>query len=141
MLQEVIDRIAQPGKVMLDKLQGLLFDATIGLFRDYQKKTLELVKITAASCYLQSVKALRQAAITLFLVTLASVVFSVALVVIPVAVILVSPWSVGQKIAGILAFGLLDISAALVFLYHLFSEERWMKITQSQKILNEIKNL
>ena len=141
MLQEIIDRIAQPGKLAIDKIQGLLFDATIGLFRDYQKKTLELVRITAASCYLRSIKALRQAAITLFLVTLASVVFSMALVVVPLAVILVSPWSAAQKIAGILAFGALDVAAALVFLFHLFSEERWMKITQSQKILDEINSL
>ncbi len=141
MLQEIIDRITAPGKTALDKIQGLLYDATFGLLREYQKKTLELVRITAASCYLQGIKGLRQAAIVFFLVTLASVVFAVALVVVPVAVILVLPWPAMQKAAAISVFGLLDIGAALVFLFHLFSEKRWMKITRTEKFIDEIKNL
>ncbi len=123
---------------MLDKLQGLLFDATIGLFRDYQKKTLELVRITAAGYYIQGVQALRKAAITLFLVTLASVVFSVAFVVIPVALVLISPWSVTAKMIAIGLLGLLDMAAALVYISALFSEKRWMEITKSQELVDQL---
>lgn len=141
MLQEIIDRITAPGKTALGKIQSLLYEATVGLLLDYQKKAMELVHITAASCYLQSVKALRQAAAVLFLVTLATVVFAVAVVIVPIAVILVCPWTAWQKAVGILAFGFLDMAAALFYLTALFSEERWMKMTRSQEIIDKIKNL
>ena len=139
-LLEIINRITEPGKTAFKKIQDLLYDATFGLVREYQRKTLELARLTAASYYIQGVKALRKAAITLFLVTLATVVFSMAVVVVPVAVVLVSPWAWPQKVIAVLALGLLDAGAALVFLAHLFSEERWMKITKSQEFVDKIMN-
>jgi len=139
-LQEIIAKIAEPGRNFAAKIQGLLYDATFGLLNDYRKKTLELARITAVSLYLQSLKELRKAAVALFLITLASVVFSVAAVVVPVAVVIVSPLTPLQKMLAILFFGVLDMGAALVFMFHLFSEENWMKITKSQEMVDKIMN-
>ena len=138
MLQEIIDRIAQPGKNLLTRLRGLFFDATYGLFCDYRTKTLELARITAVSVYLNSIKELRKAAITLFAVAMASAVFAMALVVVPVAIVIVSPWEPTVKIVALLVLGLVDMVAGLVILFHLFSEERWMKITRSQEFIDKI---
>ena len=138
MLQEIVDRILEPGKSLVDKIRGLLYEATYGLVLDYQKKTLELVRISAASCYLQGAKVLRKAAVLLFLVTMASVVFSVAVVVVPVAIVLVCPLTALQKIAVILVLGITDGAMAFVILLHLFSEERWMKITKAQEFVDKV---
>lgn len=140
MLQEIIDKLAQPGKNLYAKFQGLLYDATIGLIRDYQKKTLELVKIATATCYLQTLQSLRRVAVIFFLVTLASIVFAMALVIVPIALVLISPWTVTQKMIAILCFGLLDAGAALAYLANLFSENNWMKVTKSQEIVDKIMN-
>ena len=106
--------------------------------REYQKKTLDLARITAVTYYTQSIKLLRKAAITLFLVTLASVVFAVAVVIVPLVAVLISPWTGAQKLAGVLFLGVADVSVALLYLANLFSEERWMKLTKSQEFIDQI---
>ncbi len=138
MLQEIINKITEPGRTAVRRIQGLLFDATIGLAREYQRKTLDLARITAATFYLRAVKGARKAAIVIFLVTLASVVFAVALVVIPVVLVLISPWTLGQKMTAVALLGILDIAAASFYLINLLSEENWMKVTKSQEFVDEI---
>ena len=138
MLQEIINRIAEPGRTAFRKLQDLLYEATFGLVREYRKKTLDLVRITAVGYYVQGVKALRQAAITLFLVTVVSVVFAVAVVIVPLVLVLLSPWTATQKLIAVSLLGLVDTGAALFYLLNLFSEERWMKITKSQEFIERI---
>lgn len=143
MLQEIINKIAvrlvEPGKTAYKRFQDLFYDVTVGLAREYQRKTLELARITAASYYLQAVKLLRQAAITLFCVTLASVVFAVAVVVVPVVLVLMSPLSATAKWWTVAGLGVLDAAAALVYLSFLFSEDRWMKLTKAQEFVEQIK--
>ena len=140
MLQEIINRIAEPGKTALGKIQDLLYDATFGLAREYQKKILDLARLGAASCYLQGVKALRKAAIAFFLVALASMVLAVAVVVVPVALVLVSPWEPFWKMAAVLFLGIADAGIASAFLANLFSEEGWMKMTGSRELVDQVMN-
>ena len=141
MLQEIINRLAEPGKNAYRKIQDLLYEATFGLALEYRKKTLDLARITAINYYVRGIKVLREAAIALFLVTLASVVFAVAVVVVPVALVLISPWTVTWKWIAVSVLGMADIAAAVFYLANLFSEERWMRFTKSQEFIDQITKL
>lgn len=117
-----------------------MYDSTVGLAREYQRKTLELARITAATYYLQAVNAVRHAAIALFVVFVATVVFSVAVVVVPIVLVLLGPWTLAWKIAAVALLGLLDIAGALVIMANIFSEERWIRVTKAQEFVDKIKN-
>ena len=82
---------------MLKKFTDLLFDATVGLVREYQRKTVELAKITAATYYLQGIHTLRKHCISLCLVFFSALVLVVTLVVTPVALLMLAPWSIPVK--------------------------------------------
>ncbi len=119
-------------------VKGLIYEATIGLAREYQRKTLDLARITAATYYLKAVKSLRHVAVGIFLVTIASVVFAVALVVVPITLVLLAPWTPVQKSFAVALLGVADISVTVIYLMYLFSEENWMKVTKSQEFIDEI---
>ena len=61
----------------LKKFKGLLLDATVGLVKQYQSKSIDLVKLEAAACYVRGVQLLRRQVflltVVLFLVVTAAV--------------------------------------------------------------------
>ena len=123
---------------MWDKLYGLAYDATIGLAKLYQKKTLQLVKITAASAYLQVLKSARKHAILLFLAIFAVVLLAVSVVVVPVALIMIAPWSSAVKAIELVVLGGIYIGAVLACFQSVFSEEKWMKASGFQELMESI---
>lgn len=140
MLQEIINKIKAPAFGFFDRLKSLLYGSTIGLLKDYQNKTLELIRITAATYYLQGMKALREVAMLLAGVLFAVVVLSIAIVVTPIAVIMVSTLSAPIKACLILAVGLAVAGAALLALSNIFSEKRWLELTKANEMVEKILN-
>lgn len=123
---------------MWGKLYDLAYDATIGLAKLYRKKTLQLVKITAASAYLHVLKAMRQHAVILFAAVFSVVLLAVAAVVVPVALIMIAPWTPGVKAIQLLALGAIYIGTVLVCLQKVFSEEKWLRASGFQELMDSI---
>ena len=119
-------------------MYNVAYDATIGLAKLYQKKTLQLVKITAASAYLQVLKSARKHVLFLGLAIFAVVLLAVSVVVVPVALILIAPWSPLVKTIELVALGAIYIGTVLACLQSVFSEEKWMKASGFQELMDSI---
>ena len=120
-------------------MYDLAYDATVGLAKIYQRKALQLVKIHAASAYLQTLKVLRKHALLLFLAVFTAMLLAVAVVVVPVSLVLASSWTAATKVRLLIVFGILDLGIAVLCLQTLFSEEKWLKLTGLKEILDAIK--
>ena len=129
---------SESGRVW-SKLTDLAYDATIGIAKEYRKKALELVKITAATYYLQALSIFRKHCLLLFLLMFSVVLSAVVAVVIPVAMILAAPWTPVTKVISLAVLGILYSGVILVGIRTLFSEEKWMKASGFQELLDSIK--
>lgn len=138
LLQEINNRLRSGSNRIWSKLADLAYDATIGLAKQYQRKGLELVKITAASYYVQGLKALRKHLLLLFLFLFSMVLLAATVVVVPVAMVLVAPWTAAVKVIVLTSLGVLYVSAVLIGLKSIFSEEKWMKASGFQELLDSI---
>ena len=123
---------------MWDKLYDLAYGATIGLAKTYKQKALELIKIKAASAYLQVLRVARTHVVLLCLSLFAVILSAVAIVVLPVAMVLVAPWTVGTKIGLLSVLGLVYALIVTLCLQNIFSEEKWMKVSGFQELLDSI---
>ena len=123
---------------MWDKLYSFAYDATIGLLKIYQKKILEYVKLTISAVYLQVLKVVRQHVWLLLLTVFAAMLMAVTVVVVPVALILVAPWSSGLKAFYIAVLGLIYAGTVVACLQNVFSEERWMKASGFQDLMDAL---
>ena len=139
LLQEINNRIRTESSRVWNKVYDVAYDATVGLAKAYQRKALQLVKIHAASAYLQTLKVLRKHAILLFLAVFTAMLTAVAVVVVPVSLVLASSWTTAVKMRLLIVFGILDFGIAALCLQTLFSEEKWLKLTGLQEILDSIK--
>ncbi len=138
LLQEINNRLrAESGRVW-SKFTDLAYDATIGLAKQYQQKGLELVKITAAAYYVQALKVARKHLVFLFLLAFSVVLMAVTAVVVPVAMILASSWTPAVKVTSLAVLGLFYAGVIWFYLQKLFSEEKWMKASGFQELLDSI---
>ena len=140
LLQKINNRFRSESGRWWDKLYEFAYGATIGLIKLYRQKTLELVKISATQAYLQVLRVSRKHLLLIFLALFAVVVSAVASVVVPVALVMVSPWAAGTKILVLAVFGLIYAAVAALCLHYLFSEDKWMKISGIQELLDSIKS-
>ena len=125
---------------ILKKAGDLLWEATFGLLRSYQDKTVELAKIEAVSLYVKSVQVVRQHLLFLIAVLFSLMVVAVTLLVVPIALILCAPWTVPAKAIIIFVFGVVYLSIPAVILFQVFSEKRWMQITLADEWLGKVTN-
>ena len=123
---------------MLKKLTDLLYEATVGLIEGYQRKSLELAKIAAASCYAQGVRALRKHSILLFLLVFCIVMLAASLVITPFAVVLLLPIGRMARLAAVCVLGIAYIGASLYFVLHLFSEKKWMQFSGFNGLMEKV---
>jgi hypothetical protein len=123
---------------MIKKITDLLYDSTVGLLRDYQRKTIELVKISAASFYIEGIRKLRKHTLYLFYGVAALLMLALAVVITPLAFIALGPWSASAKMIALGVYALIYLGVPILYLRDLFSEKRWMEFTRSQKILDDL---
>ena len=123
---------------MWDKLYDFAYDATIGLAKLYQQKTMELVKLTASAAYVQALKVLRKHILLLFIGVFAVAVLAVAVVVLPVSLVMVSEWNASTKIYTLLGLLLTYILVIALCLQNIFSQKKWMKASGIQDLLNSL---
>ncbi len=142
LLQEIGKAISRKFQAETDKVWGkvadITYEATLGLLKSYQQKALELAKITLATVYAHALKIARKHLLLFCLLFFGTMVSAVAAVVIPVVLVLLTPWSGLIKAALLLTLGSVYIAGtAWVFLV-LFSEDRWMKLSGVQDLLDDI---
>ncbi len=114
---------------MIKKITDLLLDVTTGLLNQYQRKTLELAKFAANATYAQTIKVVRKHSLFLFLVILCLMMLSITLIVTPIALIALAPWSPRAKILLVLAVALSYVIICLLFIQRLFSEKTWLRFS------------
>ena len=123
---------------MIKKFIELFFDSTLGLLRQYQKKSFHMARVAAAAVYVQGVQALRKQLLTLFRVLIAAFVMAFALVVTPFFIVMLIPTDPGVKIMLAAFLGLIYILIPAVFLWTLFSEKKWMEISGSERLVETL---
>jgi hypothetical protein len=123
---------------MLKKFADLFFEATIGLARDYQRKSVELAKITAASYYLQGAKALRKHYVALFFVFFYTLTLVMTLVLIPVTLLILAPWDILAKMISVCVLGVVYAGISLYYILYYLSEERWLRFSGCDELIKKI---
>ena len=122
----------------MGQVADLTYEATLGLLKQYQQKALELARIAVATSYAHFLKIARKHLVLFCLLLFGTMVSAVAVVVIPVTLILLTPWSLVIKSVLLLMLGSVYVAGtAWVFLV-LFSEDRWMKLSGVQDLLDNI---
>ena len=119
-------------------LKELLLDATVGLVKQYQAKTLKLVKIEAVSAYVRSIRILRHQALLFTKILFLVAVIAVAVVIVPLVLLGFVPWPKEVKLVLALLIGIGDICVPLFLLKHWLSEENWMELTKSNELMDTV---
>ncbi len=119
-------------------LQDTVYDATIGLLKQYQEKTLDLVKIMSLRFYVQGLKLFRKHLVLVFFLIFTVILLAVSVVVIPVAMVMLTSWASQTKILCIGLLGLLYIGITAGLMSLLFSEEKWMQVSGVKELLDEL---
>jgi hypothetical protein len=142
LLREINNRIrtkikAESGRAW-EKLYDFAYGATVGLAKEYRDKTLKLVKVQAASAYLQAIRILRRHAQLLFIAVFAAIMLSVTVVIVPIALVLSTDWTGQHKVAAVAALGIMDLVIVYAAVHHVYSEEKWMKRTGFAALLESL---
>ena len=142
LLQEIGKEISRRVQAQVDKAWGKVadaaYEATLGLLKQYQEKALQLVRIQAASFYAQLLKVARKHLLLLCVILFGTVVSAIAVVVIPVSLVLLTPWSTAIKVVCLLILGSSYIAGTAWIFLVLFSEDKWMKHSGMQSLLESI---
>ena len=122
----------------VEKFKELFWDATVGILKQYQEKSLDIVKLEAAGFYVRAIQLLRRQTLTLALVIFLIVIAAVAIVVAPLVLVSLAPWTRGVKIVLGLVLGIIDVGVPILLVQNLFSEKRWMETTKTDEILERV---
>ena len=122
----------------LKKFKELFVDATLGLVKQYQAKSLDIVKINAAACYIRGVQVLRQQVLVFTLILFLVAMAAVAVVAVPLVLLALTPWSREVKLVVAVLLGAVDISLPLFMAAHFLSEKKWMEFTKSDELIDSL---
>ena len=120
----------------LKKFKELLMDATIGLVKQYQAKTLGLVKLEATAYYLRMMQLIHRQILVFLLVLFLVMVAAAGLVIVPLALLVLVPLTREAKLVLALLLAIADIGAPLLILNHFLSEKKWMEITKANEMID-----
>ena len=113
-------------------------DATVGVVKQYQSKSIHLVKLEAAACYVRGIQLLRRQVFLLAAILFLAAAAAVGVIVVPLVWLALAPWSIGVKLWLALLLGVLDIGLPLGILAHLFSEKKWMEFSKSNELMESV---
>ena len=122
----------------LKKFKELLVDATIGLVKQTQEKTIGLVKIEAAACYIRVMRLLHRQVLVFALILFLVVTTAAGLVIGPLALLALAPLTREVKLVLVLLLVIVDIGVPLWILNHFFSEKKWMELTKSNEMMDHV---
>ena len=108
------------------------------LVKSYLDSALELFKIEAVTCYLNSIKAVRQLTMLWFLRLFCLILMAVGLGLIPIVLCLFMPWALQTKAIVALAFAAVYVIVPLIFILTGFSQKRWMKASGANEMVENV---
>ncbi len=120
-----------------DRLMHAGYDASVGLFRQYRRTSVDLAKIEAAKYYLKVIQVMRKQTLASVLSVFGVIVFVNVVGVLQVSILLFAPWSEAGKIAAALFLGVAGAAFPLLFLLRFFSQEKWMKFSNAEEMTEE----
>jgi hypothetical protein len=138
LLQEISNRLRLKTDRVWEKITHLAYDSTFGLLKQYRRKLLELVRIALASVYLQFLRAARKHLLLCCFLFFGTMLSAVAAVVVPVAMVILMPWSLAMKMVCLLVLGSLYIGGTAWAYLFLFSQENWMKLSGMNDLMEGI---
>ena len=122
----------------LKKFKELFLDATVGLVKQYQSKSIDLVKLEAAACYVRGIQLLRQQVLLLAWILFLVATAAVGVIVVPLVWLALAPWPVAVKLWLAVLLGVVDIGLPLGILAHLLSEKKWMELSKSDELMESV---
>jgi hypothetical protein len=125
---------------VLKGIKDIFVDGAVDLVRQYQAKSTRFVQIKALTWYIQAIKGARIQVLALTGAIFLVVVAASALVIAPITLVLLSPWTREVKIIVVAVLGVIDIALPLAILAHFLSEKSWMKFTQASRLMDEVLN-
>ncbi len=125
---------------MFKQFSDLVYDATLGLAKQYQTKAVDLVKIEAAALYIKGVKALREHCLALLMLAFCFMVLAFAVVVMPLALVLALDLGLRAKMLAVVLLGIVDICVPLAVINRYLSEKTWMQASKSDELLEKVIN-
>ncbi len=142
--EKVKEKVRQTAKDrslgLFDKLKGLAYGLTLGLLKEYQEKTAQLIKMQAATFYLKGVQLMHRQILGLAALVFILTVLAVAVVMVPIALVALSPWTATTKMVVIAGLGILDVALSLWIISQMLSEEKWLEITKSNEIIERLRS-
>lgn len=122
----------------LKKFKDLLIDATVGLVKEYQVKSLGLVKIEATAFYVRMMQLLHRQILLFALVLFLVIIASVSIVIVPFFIVALVPLARAVKLILALMLGIIDIGVPLFLLNFFLSEKKWMEFTKSNEMIDHV---
>ncbi len=127
----------------MDFLKGfkeLFIDGAIDAVKQYQSKSVDLVKIEAAAWYLRGIQLVHRQALLFAFILFLVVVAAAAIVVVPFFLLTLAPWTREVKWVIALLLGAAGIAIPLLVLAHVLSEKNWMRFTKSGEFIENVLN-
>ena len=122
----------------LKKFKELFLAATVDLVKQYQSKSIDLVKLEAAACYVRGVQLLRGQILLLAAILFLVATAAVSVIVVPLVWLALAPWPAEVKLWLVVLLGILDIGLPLGILAHLLSEKKWMALSKSDELMESV---
>ncbi len=123
---------------LVKKFKELLLDATVGLFKQYQSKSIDLVKLEAAAYYLRIIQLLRKQVLVLAVILFVVATAAAAVVVVPFVWLAFAPLSREIKLFLAILLGVIDIGVPLAVLAHFLSEKKWIEFSRSDELMQSV---
>lgn len=104
----------------------------------YLDPSLKLLKLRAATYYLEGVKGAHRILILICLLVFVITLIGAGLVIIPLALLLFMPWEPSTKAVVGIVIGAIYLLVPAVALISLLSEKRWMRLTGATEVLRKL---
>lgn len=104
----------------------------------YVEPSLRLLRLRAASCYLEGIRGARRILILVCLLVFVITLICGGLVLVPVSMLLFMPWEPGTKAIVGIGIGVAYLLVPAIALVFLLSEKRWMRITRVTEVLRKL---
>ncbi len=108
------------------------------VYRALVAPSLQRAKIRAVMYYLETIRSVRQAVMTLGVLAFCMAMIAGGAVLIPLALCLFMPWQPQTKALVACAFGAVYITVPLVVAVLLMSEKRWMRMTRADDLVRNV---
>lgn len=116
-------------------LKALLSATAWGMVSSYRRLSLDLLKVRAATAYVQGVQTVRRWWIGAILLAAVLLLLAVGFVLIHVGLFLWVPWALATKAMLLCVLGLVYMGLALIILLHCCAEKTWMRGSHADQLV------